>query len=135
METDLVITEELVEDDGILLLRVEGTYVAEMNEEKIRPTFARMRECGVTRLLVDYREGDFQIGTMTAYDRPQIFKNAGLTSKHRIAAVLKKISGRQHFQETVFANRGYPIRVFLDYEDAVTWLKGKEGSEKGGRHE
>lgn len=65
--------------------------------------------------------------TMEAYNHIQIFRDVGLTRKHRIAWVhhIEETAEPARFAETVLNNRGLVNgRLFPTVEEAIEWLLG-----------
>ncbi len=66
--------------------------------------------------------------TMEAYDHQNIFEEAGITQKYRIAWAEKNPEARKmiKFIETVLRNRGLEVRLFSDVVEAKQWLLGDQ---------
>ena len=76
------------------------------------------------KCLFDYRKGVFEIDVWTAYNRPRIAKKFNFPIDIKIAAVYKEITENITFNETVFRNQGYSVKVFTEFDLAVKWLEG-----------
>ena len=87
------------------------------------PVLAECRSAGLTRMLVRYRmHGRFSL--MHAFDLSNNPERLGWVRSLRIAVV--RIEGTPFDElravETVAVNRGFPMRIFEDEENAKTWL-------------
>ena len=62
--------------------------------------------------------------TMEAYKNADLFRELGLTHDYRIAWVELNPESYDalYFAETVLVNRGMPVRLFADEEQAKKWL-------------
>jgi hypothetical protein len=62
--------------------------------------------------------------TLEAFDNARLWKDLGFTFQYRIAWVELNSAAMDtaQFIETVLINRGFPVRLFNDIEDARQWL-------------
>lgn len=77
-------------------------------------------------------EMNHSMTAIQAYEHKEILKEAGITSRYRIAWVEKNPDAREivEFVETVLTNRGMFVgRVFLETADAEQWLLESPGAE------
>jgi len=122
---------EHLTDDGVVMVVVSG----ETGLDDLLATFAagatKARELGVKRLLIDGREMTLASSTTELYGLPGLLQERGLTRAHKVAIVF---SGELEpdkdllFLETVFFNRGFPLRLFPEKNEAIVWLKRTRGS-------
>jgi len=81
------------------------------------------KEHGCYRFLFDFRNARViasTLDTFIAADPPIEMKNSLRPLK--VAALHQELTENEHFFETVAFNRGFPIRVFDNYELAMKWL-------------
>ncbi len=80
------------------------------------------------RVLNDVREVDLRLSTVDFYKVPSLVQKAGLKPTVKRAIVFAKDAKDYGFFETVSVNRGQFVRVFTDFDKAVTWLTGGKAS-------
>ncbi|HPC95796.1 MAG TPA: hypothetical protein PLU87_12695 [Sedimentisphaerales bacterium] len=89
-------------------------------------------ECATGAILIDARQMRLDALTTELYRLPEIVEELGLTRSHRVAVVIADDSEQIDsflFVETVFFNRGFPVRLFTEVAAALKWLKsGKRPS-------
>ena len=112
-------------DENILVSKVLGRYdlADPRTVEFIKISINKLNEHNCSKCLIDHIVGKYIGNTFFVYDRPRLLESLGLKRSVRIAGVFKEISIQIHFLETVLRNRGWGLRVFTDYDKALTWLK------------
>ena len=80
------------------------------------------------RILSDLREVDLRLSTIDLYNIPKLVAEAGVKHNVKRAIVFSKDAEDYKFLETVSDNRGQFVRVFTDFDEAQTWIKGDEAS-------
>ena len=116
---------EYLDDKDIVLTRTSGSYDLEAEAETLRDVITKLNELNCNRCILDFRTSVVISKTMDCYCRPEIFKEFGLKRSVKMAIVLRELSDNSHFYETVCVNRGWDIRMFHDYDDAIDWLNEK----------
>ncbi|HNY78994.1 MAG: hypothetical protein RBS72_15550 [Sedimentisphaerales bacterium] len=77
-------------------------------------------------ILIDARQMKLAAQTTELYRLPEIVGGLGLTRSHRVAVLIADNSEQMDsflFVETVFFNRGFPVRLFTEVTAALKWLK------------
>lgn len=85
--------------------------------------YARERDC--LKVLIDHRDLIFHLSTMDIFQMNQYAEELGLRRFSRIAFVMsQEKSNRENFRffENVFVNRGYGVKIFIHYDQALQWL-------------
>jgi hypothetical protein len=113
-----------VRDQDYVHVQVIGLYQARPDSHRFAELVEFMHKYNCKKCLFDYRKGIFEIDVWTAYNRPKLAKKFKLLREHRIAAVYKELTDDIIFNETVFRNQGYSVKVFTDFDAAVSWLAG-----------
>jgi hypothetical protein len=107
-----------------LHVHVSGEYKDPIPEQG-QPSFIveACQKHRLTRILMDARELEGEIGILTRYWRGTRFADAFLGSTIRTAVVgnAKQVD-IQPFFETVARNRGVTVKVFTDLDAAMVWL-------------
>ena len=102
---------------------VTSVELREAGSERVR----LQKETGATSVLVDTSATEKLFArTMDIYQIPtELYIEKGATRQCRISVVLptpKKAREGALFFETVARNRGWPVKVFEEHQDAVDWL-------------
>lgn len=77
-------------------------------------------------ILIDARQMKLDAQTTELYRLPEIVETLGLTRSHRVAVVIADNAEQMDsflFVETVFFNRGFPVRLFREVTAGLKWLK------------
>lgn len=116
--------------DGVVMVGVSG----EAGLDELQAIFvagaSAASEHGVRRILVDAREMALSSSTTELYSLPGRLREQGLTRAHKVAIVFSGDPDSNKdllFLETVFFNRGFPMRLFPAKGEAITWLKRTKG--------
>jgi hypothetical protein len=120
VNTELQITEE----KGYLMVQLTGVLSLEIVQDTMRSIVAACDENNCFKVLVEAHLTN-PLGVMENYIMPQVFKEAGVTHKHKIAWVKLNAGNYEdaHFAETVLHNQGYSMaQLFRDAEEGKRWL-------------
>ena len=88
--------------------------------------FLKQHNCGL--ILNDLREVDLHLSTIDLYNIPKLVAGAGIKHNTKRAIVFSKDAEDYQFLETVSVNCEQFVRVFTDFDEALTWFKGNEDS-------
>lgn len=127
--------EALVEDDleWVITVHAEQGYAEVVTSgvadkdgtmRMVRAIAEALQPQAVTKVLIDHRQVECVTGTtLDVYHRPSVFPPLGVASQVSIAEVIRP-EHWDHFRffETVCRNRGFHISVFLNKEEALSWL-------------
>jgi hypothetical protein len=108
-----------IESYNVIELRFEGVIEA----EELLETRMKMREMfekhGKMNSLVDIRDMEFAMSTSQIHEFASTIKNpVGL----RIAMLARPGDPNARFFENVAHNKGVPLRLFTEYEEALAFL-------------
>jgi len=117
---------EYLADKDIVLVRTKGRYILESETETLTAAAEKLREHKCGKCVFDHRETDVIVGTMGAYERPEVYRTLGFDSTVYMAHVFKEITDNLKFYETVCVNRGWRVEIFDDYDAALNWLSKKK---------
>ena len=112
-----------VPEEKIVAAVVEGRLTPEAAQQAVSEIARVSTQNGTHCLLMDLRGAKLQASMTDIYYLPALLADAGLTRLHKQALVVAQDEEKYDFLATVFANRGYWIRVFSDSESATSWLK------------
>ncbi|MBN2554669.1 MAG: hypothetical protein JXA97_01915 [Anaerolineales bacterium] len=116
------------QDDHLQLVRVhvQGKLDEELGHEIITKARGHAAESGFS-ILYDVREADHQVSIADWFFLP---RKLDVLQKHPIRSVKAAVVISQHasreydFYQNVADNVGLTFRVFMDEEEAITWLTG-----------
>jgi len=118
---------EYLEEKGFIKATIEG----EISKQEIVLAQTRVRQVMLNTkcyLLLDgFSNATFKIPLHELYGLPKDSEPLKEVMKQDIyeireAILVSEIDDKMRFIENVFYNRGIPIRVFLDEDNAVNWL-------------
>lgn len=84
------------------------------------------RERGIYRVLIDARGNPTGLSIADMYDLVGDFQRYGLTPDHRVAVLRVRPDAleRARYLEALAAARGFSVRAFSEFEDALDFLNG-----------
>ncbi len=115
---------DYVPEQDYVLVRIIGLNKAGPNSHRFGELVEYLNKYNCKKCLFDYRKGDFEIDVWTAYNRPKLAKKHKFPRDVRVAAVYNEITEDVAFNETVFRNQGYSVKIFTEFNAAVAWLNG-----------
>jgi hypothetical protein len=88
---------------------------------------AESRDRGIYRVLIDARGNPTGLSIADAYEIVSDFDRWGLTKQHRVAIlrVRPEALERAKYIETLAAHRGFNVRAFKDFEEALDFLNAE----------
>jgi hypothetical protein len=114
-------------DKGILEIITIGEFPKEDLNKIAEEGFAQLKKYNCYKYLLNYTELSNIIGIIDMYERPSEASRIGITNKYAIALLTTKQHYAQlKFAETVYRNRGYKYKVFLDRDEAIKCLMDDE---------
>ena len=117
------IQHEIKSDGGVLWVRAWGWDENAQEVQRYGEAIILRARAEKTRLIFcDERELKYEIGTIDTYElADQISHVAPEVSKVAIVCSAACFPDGK-FWENVAVNRGLPVRMFVDYEEAARWL-------------
>ncbi len=106
----------------LILVTVTGEVTRKSWEDLLKESLRQAAEHSCYHFLVDYRNADVRLGFVDLYDRPRFYEEVGMPKTARIALILSPHVEDRDFMETVSANRGFAVKVFIEMEPAADWL-------------
>ena len=106
------------------LASCEGIFNLATIKKYARKIVETAEEHGCKRLLNDLRDVQLDVDTMDIFKSPEVVQMKGI-DRHwqRAVVVAEEYEKDFHFFETVAVNNGHLMKVFVDYQSAVEWLK------------
>jgi len=109
-------------DKDVLVVTVSGQHVVSDDTGSLERVLAKLKEHSCRRVLVDYREAEFVVETVPAYNRPQTLEELGAKRSLKMATVYRELTKETRFTENVHRNRGWQMKDFTEYGAAMEWL-------------
>ena len=81
-----------------------------------------LQEHGVARMITDFRAANMKLSCREIIELPTRLKKSGLSRTVRRALVVRKITEEFRFYEDVSQNQVFTVRVFTDYDKALSWV-------------
>ncbi len=113
-------------EQQVVAATVSATVGIQEISEMVARGLAVAAERATGAILIDARQMRLDALTTELYRLPGIVEELGLTRSHRVAVVIADDSEQMDsflFVETVFFNRGFPVRLFTEVTAALKWLK------------
>jgi hypothetical protein len=113
-------------DDSVVMVEVSGP----VNQNDLLATFTAGLTAGqehsVKRILIDARAMTISSSATQLYNLPGLLHEYGLTRAHKVAILCAGNPAPNKdflFLETLFFNRGFPLRLFPEMAEAMKWLQ------------
>ena len=117
-------------EQAILTVTSQGSITAQSADRLVAELGALALPPG-TGILVDHRRSELKVDSHEVFDRPETYERYPDARRHPVAMVFPEIGETQQFYETVCRNRGFPVSVFADYDQAMNWLAARTGAGGG----
>ena len=109
-------------DREVLIVHISGTYIISNDSSVVEDIIGKLQEHKCSRILLDYRNAKFVVETLPAYDRPRLLEDLGVERSTKFASVYREFTEDTHYTESVYRNRGWRMKDFLDFDAAMDWL-------------
>ena len=109
-------------DKDVLIAKITGTYIISDDTGVVRQVINKLKEHDCSRLLFDFRDAKFVVETLPAYDRPRVLEDIGVKRLTKFASVFREFNEDACYTESVYRNRGWRMRNFSDFDEAIEWL-------------
>lgn len=110
-------------DQDVIVIEFNGAVNREVIFQYVETVLSFKSEFAGIRILMDLRQAIFDFSTVELYYLPEILSDRGLKKSYRTALLVAGHFEDFHFYETVAINRGFQVKIFMDYIQAVEWLK------------
>lgn len=117
----------VVFDAGLQIVEIKiiGVYRPTEGKEVLVKALEMVKAYDCPRTLADMREAQLKFSMQDLYQIPNLLRemttNLDLPA-FRKALVVQEVTSEVRFFENVMLNRGQNVQIFLDIEDARTWL-------------
>ncbi|HMM74736.1 MAG TPA: hypothetical protein PJ986_03430 [Gammaproteobacteria bacterium] len=114
--------------DGWIVLDFEGELSRQDCVRATRETLARLDPGRAEGVLVDARQASCALGVGDIYTVPAMWEHASVHRGSALAMVVDDATAQARdleFFENTCRNRGWNVRVFGDYDEALAWLAGQ----------
>lgn len=118
-------TQQFRPDQGVMHVRVAGTFPAALLQEKrnsFQPLIEACEQANCRVALIDLRDLKVDLDTLAIF-RAGVDAASVSQSGLRLAFVARAESIDDFFEDVV-TNRGAGVEIFTDMEDAMKWISG-----------
>ena len=104
-----------------------GKFTGEFTLENVKKyvseivKVAKIHDC--KRLMNDLREANINFSLADFFNAPRIISDKVFDRSWRRAIIVKEKTDKLSFFETTSLNQGFHVKVFLNPEDALKWLR------------
>jgi len=109
-------------EKALVFVRVSGA----VKEAPLREMTKDLRDAilrhSSKRLLIDYTKADWRLEPYEVFERPRILRELGFPGDVKVAVLYHALDEDTQFLENVYRNRRFPVRVFADQVQALSWL-------------
>ena len=123
----------LSDDETFIIVRLEKPLTSKITKPFANATTALAARGGTAKFLIDARGVACGLNSLQAYLFAQYFLHARLlaqgledkeaTLAHKLSLVVSRADDTYTSLEIFTRNRGIDTRLFVDYDDAVSWIK------------
>jgi hypothetical protein len=112
------------DESAILNVKAAGTCDSLVQlKEYVLAMHRAAQSAGVTRVLVDERELCYHLSTVDSFESGKFVAEKARSGVRIAVACSSEAKASARFWETVAINRGAPLKVFDDIDDAEEWLR------------
>lgn len=120
-----------LEQDGLVFAKTTGLINWDKNKRLSEDALSMGRKYGSSRFLIDHRDGTLNLSILEIDGIPRMFKEMGLCPSDKMAILYNADS--PHSSEFVFFQNvsllsSLQVKVFIDKEQALDWLKSESFS-------
>ena len=98
---------------------IERLPLRQMSEE-VRNAVVQHGPKGV---LIDYSRAVPRLEPYEIFERPKVLTEIGFPADVKVAVVFSLLDENTQFLENVYQNKHFPVRVFADQTEALSWLQ------------
>ena len=104
--------------------KANGEFDLERTKEIFLAVFSKMKEAKVSEVVMDVREASTKMTASEINELLSVLNHVGSWSTWKISIVYRPKDDwdRAKFFELGAQNKGYRVRAFQDFEEALAWL-------------
>jgi hypothetical protein len=124
-----------IEEPNVVETRYSGRLTTDELREVVVATYELAQARGTHLFLGDCSELGAPDSLLDIYSLVKFYETLPVDAGAKEALVLPAAQAVQHdlgFYETVAQNRGFNVRLFTDWEQALAWLTGRDGQAPSG---
>lgn len=108
---------------GILEIITTGEFSKEVLNSLAKEGLEQLKKHNCHKYLLNYTKLSNIIGIFDIYERPNEASRIGITTQYAMALLTTDAHYEQiQFAETVYRNRGYKYKIFVDRNEAIGFL-------------
>lgn len=114
---------QYLQDDNILQITLLGDFDASRLSRTTTLLAEELVFHNCNRILMDHRKANPMLSSKELSDRPNTASILGIPKTSKIAIVYSASKAAYQFIENVGQKHGYSIKIFIDINKAINWLK------------
>lgn len=111
-----------LKDHDVVVFKTSGTYELGKEIPAVRKVMEALRTHNCNKCLTDHRDTHVIADITDAFDRSDLYEEYWGDRTTSLAVVYKEITDNYRFLEDACRNRGWNLRSFTDYDEALKWL-------------
>jgi hypothetical protein len=119
-------TIDYLEEGGIVHVKMSGLVTWDENKKMDEEVFSFARSKGAHKYLLEHPQIEHNLSLLQIDDLPKLLKEFGLGTEDKLAVLVNPFSPYSKdlkFFENVSRLASLQVRHFVDFENAVCWLK------------
>jgi len=118
------INVKIVPAKEFIRTQADGEFDLEGTKELFLAVFSKMKEANVSEVVIDLREASTKMTASDINELLSVLNHVGSWSTWKIAIVYRPKNDwdRAKFFELGAQNKGYRVKAFQDFEEALAWL-------------
>lgn len=115
-----------INNNSFLWVKFQEDHKSDAIEDFIKEILANYSKDQSSKVIVDARGAEISDKLFSIRDTMANFEGLGVSKDTRIAVLRNSGSGKYHdFMKNVVSDKGYNFKLFIDFEEAVTWVNQK----------
>ena len=110
------------ESTRILTITTSDFYDSTVARQMLGELKHALTHHGAHRVLIDQQKAEIRLTFSDLINRTDLYKAIGIPPSTKTALVFRVIVDDYRFLEDVCVNRGYQLKIFDNFENAVRWL-------------
>lgn len=107
----------------IIMGKIIGKMDAGLVKNMVTEVSRLLDEFNCNLVLNDLREAELTGSTFDIYQMPRLEFDTGINFNTKRALLVNEITNDFRFLETASVNFGHQVKIFIDYDKAISWLK------------
>jgi hypothetical protein len=107
----------------LVFVKVSGPIKRSPLREMTKELRDTVLQNGSRGILLDYTQTTSNLEPYEIFERPRILTELGFPLEVKVAVLYSTLDENTQFLENVYRNKNFPVRVFEDSAEALSWLE------------